>query len=285
MIKITVPATSANLGPGFDCLGIALNLYNTFYFEKTEDDFVYINMPEKYCNRNNLIVRSSLETYKYLNIDPIYYSISNESDVPIARGLGSSATCIAAGILAAVKFSGKDVSTGEMISIASKIEGHPDNTTPALIGGLVSCVNSKEVLYNKYLVDNSLRFTVVIPPFKLSTNEARGVLPKTLGYEDIVYSMSRAINIPKALEEGNLEMLYYLLRDKLHQPYRFDLIKGSKKYLNFSKKNKLPFCISGSGSTMLFISNESIVEKLEKINDNYTVIELKVDNGGAKVEE
>lgn len=285
MIKITVPATSANLGPGFDCLGIALNLYNTFYFEKTEDDFKYIDLPEKYSNRNNLIVRSSLETYKYLGIEPIYYSIFNESTVPIARGLGSSATCIAAGILAAVKLSEKNVSIDEMISIASKLEGHPDNTTPAIIGGLVSCVNSNKVLYNKYNVDDSLKFTVVIPPFKLSTNEARGVLPKTLGYDDVIFSMSRAINIPKALEEGNVEMLYHLLKDKLHQPYRFELIKGSKSYLNFSKKNKLPFCISGSGSTMLFISKESIIEKLQKINDSYEVMELKVDSGGAKIEE
>lgn len=279
MIKIKVPATSANLGPGFDCLGLALSLYNEFTFEKS-NQFEFENMPKAYSNVNNLVVQSSLKTYKYLNVEPICYKMSTIDNVPVARGLGSSATCIVSGIMAAAYFANVKLSKDEIINIGTEIEGHPDNVAPAVLGSLVSGVNGKEVLYNKYDISDNLIFTVVIPNFKVKTQDARGVLPKELSYSDVIYSMSRAINIPKCLEDGNVEMLYNMLDDKLHQPYRFKLIKDSDKYQSYSKENKIPFCISGSGSTMLFISNKSIKSDLEKINVEYQVLELKIDKEG-----
>lgn len=279
MIKIKVPATSANLGPGFDCLGLALSLYNEFTFEKS-NQFEFENMPKAYSNVNNLVVQSSLKTYKYLNVEPICYKMSTIDNVPVARGLGSSATCIVSGIMAAAYLANVKLSKDEIINIGTEIEGHPDNVAPAVLGSLVSGVNGKEVLYNKYDISDNLIFTVVIPNFKVKTQDARGVLPKELSYADVIYSMSRAINIPKCLEDGNVEMLYNMLDDKLHQPYRFKLIKDSDKYQSYSKENKVPFCISGSGSTMLFISNKSIKSDLEKINAEFQVLELKIDKEG-----
>ena len=284
MIKIKVPATSANLGPGFDCLGLALSLYNEFSFEKS-DEFRFENMPTAYSNVNNLVVQSSLKTYEYLNIKPICYKMSTIDNVPVARGLGSSATCIVAGIIAASYFANANLTKNEIINIGTQIEGHPDNVAPAVLGSLVSGVNGKNVLYNKYEISNELIFTVVIPNFKVKTQEARGVLPKELSYSDVIYSMSRAINIPKCLETGNIEMLYEMLDDKLHQPYRFKLIKDSEKYQKYSKDNKIPFCISGSGSTMLFISKNSIKDNLININKEYKVLELKIDKEGPVVYE
>ena len=284
MIKIKVPATSANLGPGFDCLGIALNLYNEFTFVKSSE-FMFENMPKAYSNINNLVVQSSLKTYEYLNIEPICYKMTSTDNVPVARGLGSSATCIVAGILAGSLLAGVKLTKDEIINIGTSIEGHPDNIAPAVLGNLVSGVNGENVLYNTYEVCAKLKFTVVIPNFKVKTQDARGVLPKELPYKDIIYSMSRAINIPKCLETGNVEMLFEMLDDKIHQPYRFPLITGSNEYIEYSKKNKIPFCISGSGSTMLFISKDSIKKELIEINREYKVIELTIDKEGPIVDE
>ncbi len=284
MFKIKVCATSANLGPGFDSLGIALDLYNEFYFEK-RNKYEFGNINIKYQNENNLVIISSKETYKYLEVEEIPYYLDIVTNIPLARGLGSSATCIIAGIKAAQILSGKELSNEEILTLASKIEGHPDNTSPALLGGLVASVNDKEVKAVKYDVANNLLFTCVIPPFPLRTEEARAVLPKVLPYKDIIHSMSRAINIPYAMSVGDIDLLYVLLDDKIHEPYRFRLINKSILYYNYAKENNIPFCISGSGSTMLFISNKSIKDELEKIDDTYKVLELHCQKEGVIYEK
>ena len=264
-VIVSVPATSANLGPGFDSLGIALDLYNKFIFIK-KDKFEFINVVEKYANENNMIVRSAIETYKYIGCDIIPFSLEEEQDIPISRGLGSSATCIVAGIAIANYFAGNLLTKKDFLKIATKIEGHPDNVAPAIYGGLISSFVCKDdVEYTKYDIDEKLLFTVAIPNFSLSTAKARGSLPKKLSYGDVVYSLSRAINIPKAMEIGDVNKLYLLLNDKLHQPYRLPLINEALKFRDFSKRNKIPFCISGSGSTLLFVSDKEIESKLNKM--------------------
>ena len=286
-IVVTVPATSANLGPGFDCLGIALNLYNKFIFEK-KDDFEYINVLEKYANINNMVVRSAIKTYDYLNVDIIPFSLEESEEVPISRGLGSSATCIIAGILAANYFAGNKLTIDEMLNIATSIEGHPDNVAPALLGGVIASINlGDKVIYTKYGVSDDLLFTVCIPSFQLSTAKARAVLPKKLYYNDVVFSMSRAINIPRALEDGDIKKLYILLNDKLHQPYRMKLIGESYRFLDFSKRLRVPFCISGSGSTLLFISDREVESKLNKATykNSWVFKTLKANYNGAVLEE
>lgn len=284
MVRIVVPATSANLGPGFDSLGLALSLYNEFIFSKN-NEFEFINMPKKYANNDNLVVKASLNTYKYLKVEPIKYSLEIKSNIPTARGLGSSATCIVAGILIASYLANKELKPSEIIKIGTAIEGHPDNIAPAVLGSLVSSVNGDNIITNKYLIDSKLTFTVVIPDVKVKTSYARKVLPKEYSLEDVVYSLSRAINIPKALENGNIEMLYELLNDKIHEPYRFSLIPDSEKYLQYSKENKLPFCISGSGSCMLFITDKTIKERIINIKRAYKVLELKASVEGGKIYE
>lgn len=288
MIKITVPATSANIGPGFDCLGVALTLYNSFYFEKCDNKFMFKDVLENYANENNLVIKASLLTYEYLNIKPIYYRLSEEEGIPSARGLGSSATCVVAGILAACYFAGIKLTAEEIINLGTRLEGHPDNVAPAVLGTLVSSVKSEKIIYNKHNVSQNLRFTVVIPNFKLKTSEARKVLPNTISYEDAVYNMSRAINIPITLSKGteeSLEDLYELLKDKMHQPYRLKLINKSDKFQEYADKNHIPFCISGSGSTMLFISLKPIIKDLQRIVPSYMVRELKVSQKGGQVYE
>lgn len=284
MIRIKVPATSANLGPGFDALGIALNLYNEFIFEKS-NEFIFDNVLEAYANSDNLIIKASLKTYDYLQINPIKYKLSTRNKIPSARGLGSSATCIVAGILAAEYFSRKKLSKEEIIKIGTEIEGHPDNIAPAVLGMLTSAVVNDKVYVNKYYVNQQFIFTVVIPNFKLRTEDARKVLPDKLPYSDFLYSLSRAINIPTALKNGNEAMLFEMLKDKIHEPYRYPLINDSEKYLEYSEKNKVPFCISGSGSCLLFISKKSIKKDIENINKDYRIKELRVSHYGGRIYE
>lgn len=281
-IIITVPGTSANLGPGFDSLGIALSIYNKFIFKKSEK-FEFINVNEKYANENNMIIRSALKTYNYLQCEVIPFSLEEKQDIPISRGLGSSATCIVAGIAAANYFAGNRLSRSEILNIANSIEGHPDNVAPAIFGGLISSfVHSENVIFTKYSVSNELLFTVAIPNFSLTTIKSRNALPKKLNYSDIVFSLSRAINIPKAIESGDVKKLFLLLEDKLHHPYRLPLISEGLKFRDFSKRNKIPFCISGSGSTLMYISNKEVESKLikSKYRNKWEFKTLKPDRNG-----
>lgn len=280
--KVKVPATTANLGPGFDCLGAALDIYNEFIFEASED-YKFININKEYANKDNLVVQSALKTFKYLKKKEIPFSLEIVENVPIARGMGSSATCIIAGITIAMLLSQKDLSDEEIIDIATSIEGHPDNVSPAYYGNLVASIKCDDhVICSSYSVSNDLIFTVLIPDFELSTEKARGVLPNTISYSDMIYSMSRAINIPKVLEDGDLEKLFVLLNDKIHEPYRYELIEDSLEFKKLSEKYQIPMCISGSGSTLLMISKESLLKKLNKLNTkhNWEFKELKICDKG-----
>jgi homoserine kinase len=155
-IKVRVPGTTANLGPGFDCLGMALTIYNTFTFEENFQ-WKFINFEEKYANDMNLIVRSMRKVYEKANKQLHPFTISIDEQVPISRGLGSSATCIIGGIVAANHFLNYCFNEQEMIKIATEIEGHPDNIAPAFFGSLVSSVNGEEIITEKPMVTSGIR--------------------------------------------------------------------------------------------------------------------------------
>ncbi len=263
-IKVRVPGTTANLGPGFDCLGLALTMYNTFTFEESFQ-WKFIHFEEKYANDMNLVVRSMRKVYEKANKQLRPFIISIDEEVPISRGLGSSATCIVGGIIAANYFLDYFLSPKEIMKLATEIEGHPDNVAPALLGSLVSSVNGEEVLTVKHDVADDLYFIALIPDFLLSTKEAREVLPYEISYADAIYNMSRAINIPYAFTNGDLGMLSSLMRDKMHQPFRFPLIADANLFLEFAEKNGYPFCLSGSGSTLLMVTKTNIIRELEKL--------------------
>ena len=280
--EIIIPATSANLGPGFDSLGISFDLFNHFFIKRS-DKYEFINIDEAYCNEDNLVIVSAKETFKYLKKKEIPFSLEMIQNVPVSRGLGSSATCILAGIIGAMLISDSKLSDDEIVKLATSIEGHPDNVVPAYFGSLTSAfMEGDKVIHTRFEVSSSLVFTALIPPFSLDTKTARSVLPKVVSYNDAIYSMSRAISIPKALELGDINKLLFLLSDKLHEPYRYPLIKDSNLFIDFAKDNKLPLCISGSGSTLLIISLDSIISKLNIIptSDAWQYLELKVCKKG-----
>ena len=275
-------ATSANLGPGFDSFGICLNLYNEYAFEKS-DVYEIKEFNEKFCNpSNNLIIKSYEEVFKLLNknIVPIKL-IELTHNIPSSRGLGSSASCIVSGVMIANDILGNILSVDEVFQIASSIEGHPDNVAPLIFGGL-TCSFKNDLFYTiKFKCDENFKFTVCIPSFELKTSIARSVLPKSISMADAVSNISHGVALIKALENGDMELLKIANVDKLHEIYRFPLIKGSEYFINFAKDNNATCMISGAGPTILLISKNSLSISL----DDWKIIEQSVNNKGAYIYE
>jgi len=288
MIKILIPATSANLGPGFDCLGIALEMYNEFTFEKSSS-WEFVNFDEKYSYfENNLIAQAIVRTFEILKVKELSFKIKIKSDIPDSRGLGSSATCIIAGILAADYYANSKLSISRILDIALEFENHPDNITPALVGGLVSATKlEKGVFYKKYEINDDLKYTVIIPSFEISTEVSRKALPKEYKTADVVYNTSRVINLPHVLQNGDISILKELTFDKMHEPYRLPLIEMANEIKNIAYENNASCTLSGSGSTLLVISkNLDVIDIIKKkIDSSWIVKTLKVDNIGARVIE
>jgi len=287
-ITVRVPATSANLGPGFDTLGIAYTLYNAFTFEETGDSLIITGCDEKYANKDNLAAHSYYLTLEKYNIPaPKGLKIDIRSEVPISRGLGSSSTLIVGGIIAADRLHNLGLSKEDMLLIATEIEGHPDNVAPAIFGGLcASMVRDGQPITVQYDVSSELYFTAVVPDFETSTAEARKVLPETISRLDAVYTVSCLAVLLKAIEKGDTKALKYAFSDKLHEPYRKVMIPGFDEAAQIAyDADACAFIISGSGSTCLAISNFFVGGRLkaglaEKF-PTWKVLPLGVDKFGA----
>lgn len=294
MIKVKVPATSANLGPGFDALGLSLNLYNTFIFQEIEKGLEIIGGDKAFANEKNLVYRGMLKTFERVGYSPKGIKIHMELQIPISRGLGSSAACILGGVVGANYLAGDPLSKEEILELATEIEGHPDNIAPAFLGGLVvSIMEGKKVIYDKVKVQNGIKFVALIPNFTLSTAEARRVLPKDIPYGDGVHNISRVALLLSALSNGSFELLKYAVKDTLHQPYRGRLIPN---YFNIVSKSEALGCLgvylSGAGPTIMTIIHEDdnsfiqeIKNYLKSLDNTWSIKELQIDLAGTIIEK
>lgn len=292
MISIKVPATSANMGPGFDCLGIALNLYNNYFIEEIDNGLIIQSCEESFNNKDNLVYTSMQSCFQSIGYKPKGIKIIVESQIPVSRGLGSSAACILAGVLAANEIASGNLSKNEILQIASEIEGHPDNIAPALFGGMVISLKDENIVFHeKITVSDTIKFCAIIPDFKLSTKEARAVLPKRIDYKDAVYNVSHSCLMVAALSSGNNDLIKIACKDKLHQIYRCNLIEN---YNNIIQKSNLLNCLgsflSGAGPTIMAIIKKEnncfcmdIGNYLEKLGAKWSVKELTQDTVGAIV--
>ncbi len=280
MIKIDVPATSANLCVGFDTLGIAFNIYNSFEFIKSDYDDV--SSFAKEYQENNMVLsayKSFFEEYKITYI-PVKISLVKQ-DVPTERGLGSSATCIVAGVMAANIISGKNLPSEKLLDLCAKIEGHPDNVLPALIGGLCAAFKGDfEYHYVRYLVSKELKFYSLIPDFSLKTSLSRSVLPNTYKRSDVVHNLARIVNLPYAFECGDMELIKAIMDDKIHEPYRLGLIDNANKVKEYFKNGAV--CISGAGSCLLLVTKDEIKEDLIY---GFRIKKVEVDEKGVQAYE
>ena len=193
-IKVSVPATSANIGSGFDALGLAVTLYNTVTFEESEVlDISSADGTRIPRGESNLVYRSAKGLFEKVGKQIPPLKITQTNPIPMARGLGSSSACIIAGLLGANRMLGDVLNTQELLTLATSIEGHPDNVAPALLGGLTSSVFEDGKVYSvKRNVDETLCFAAIVPDYKLLTEAARAALPKEVSHKDAVYNLSRA---------------------------------------------------------------------------------------------
>ena len=211
-------------------------------------------------------------------------------NIPVSRGLGSSSSCIIAGIIGAFSIMGKDINKSEVLKYAVEIEGHPDNVCPAIYGGMVTVVMEDNApIFNKIDIKEGVRFVALIPEFKFSTEKARSILPKEISLKDGVYNVGRTALLVSAFANGNYNLLKYAMKDKFHQAYRSRLIEGYDMLIKESMELGALGCfLSGAGPTiMTVVGSEDKVFKsnikkfIEENNLKYTVVELKIDKIGA----
>ncbi len=254
MIQIQVPATSANLGSGFDALGIALSLYNRVWMQ--ESDHLEISSADHVAvptDDQNLIYTAACQLYQTCGKSLSGLKIIQENNIPMASGLGSSSACIVAGLVGANHLLGCPLGQQDLIELAASIEGHPDNTSPALSGGLtVSAMDEGKVYSVRLPVADTLRFAVFVPPFPLKTELARSVLPESYPRSDVVYNLSRSALMAAALSQGDFKSLRIAVQDRIHQPYRLPLIPGADTVFQVAAQlGALGTYISGAGPTMI----------------------------------
>lgn len=295
MVRVKVPATSANIGPGFDSLGIAFNLYNEYEFSECENGINFYGFKDEFSNTDNIVYKAMLTCFekcnfkfKGLNINLI------KEDIPISRGLGSSSSCIVAGLLGANYIMKSPLTIEELFKIGVEIEGHPDNIAPAFFGGMVvSVMDENNVAYNKIDIKEAIRFIAMIPEFHLPTSVSREVLPLEVSFKDTVYNISRVALMVSSFITGKYELLRYSCKDSIHEKYRSPLIKDYNLVYNKCIDLGVLGCfLSGAGPTIMAMvkndNNEMFFKIKDFLNDekiNWGVKELCVNNKGAMVFE
>lgn len=294
MIKIQIPATSANLGAGFDALGLALNYYN--YVNMEEADGIFIESLDGTAvptDASNLVYDSAHVLYDICGRKLTGLKIQQINNIPMARGLGSSSACIIAGLVGANQLIGEPMGLDELVDLAAQIEGHPDNTAPALLGGIVTAVfDGKRVHWVKQEVFTTLKFVVAVPDFELKTEKARACLPAEISHRDAVYNLSRAALFSASLLTGKYENLKTAVNDRLHQPYRMELIDHGKEVFDTAYSlGAYAAYLSGAGPSIMSIvdaDNEYFCGKLRFSLDKmglgaWEVHELHIDNIGTRL--
>ncbi len=259
---IRVPATTANLGAGFDCIGAALSLYNEFTLTPIDAPDLVIAVRGLEAARvntdaTNLAYQAFLKLYQRIDRTPPVIQLEIKLGVPLARGLGSSATAIVGGLLGANTLAGAPLSTAEVMQLAIEMEGHPDNVVPALIGG---CRLAATAATGWEIADipwhSSVAVVVAIPDFELSTEAARSVLPTEYSRADAIFNTAHLGLLIRGLETGNAEWLRAALVDRLHQPYRQRLIPGYNDVEQaVLAAGGYGMVISGAGPTLLALSH------------------------------
>lgn len=257
---VVVPGTSANCGPGFDCLGLALTIYNTFTFEINESkchsfsfEGIGADLLEKEDQNKNLVIYSMQEVFREAGKKLPYGHLHSDTRIPPSRGLGSSATAIVGGIVLANAILKDYFTKEELLAIANRIEGHPDNVCPAIFGHLCGSLPVEDkVVYSLIPVSPTMNFVAVVPEVQVSTEHARGVLPKQIPYKEAVENVGFASLFVNAMATNNTDLLKYAMNDHLHVPYRINLIPGGAEALVAARDaGAFGATISGSGSTLI----------------------------------
>jgi len=293
-VTVTTPGTTANLGPGFDCLGAALTIYNRFTFSLNPEKKVNITVKGNESNKvsvagDNLIYQSFVQLYQHIGQETPGVDIEIDLGVPLARGLGSSATAIVGGLTAANHLAGKPLEDRELLELAIAKEGHPDNVVPAFLGNCQLSVSKQQgweicpIPWHQDIIP-----IVAIPNFELSTEVARSVLPLQIERKDAIFNIAHFGLLLRGLATNQREWLENALLDRLHQPYREVLIPGYAEVRQTAiAAGAYGVVISGAGPTLLALADVSRAKEVELAITQIweaQVLSLSIDTQGTRVE-
>ena len=298
MIHIRVPATSANMGPGFDSIGIAVELYNHIWVEEqTEGLTIEVKREQAITvptDEKNLIYKTMKYFYDQKGLKMPGVRIVQEDYIPMVRGLGSSAACIVGGLFAANALAGNICDKDELAQMAAQLEGHPDNSNPAIYGSMVVGAQDAEKMNHVRLeLPDDLIFATMVPDFPVSTADARRVLPDSYTRKDMVFNASRAALLVASMMTGKYENFDMAMEDCVHQPYRAQLIPGMHEIFKHAKEfGAVASYLSGAGSTLMAMVTKDKAEEFERkmsvylgtLEHNWDLNLLKADMQGVLVE-
>jgi homoserine kinase len=294
---VHVPATTANLGPGYDCLGLALGLHNEVTLALADEPGVEIEgegADSLSRDRTHLVLGAAQAAADAAGETLPPLALRQLNRIPLARGMGSSSAAIVGGIVAANVLLDLGLTERQMLDVATEVEGHPDNVAPALLGGLTVCctLDSGEVVAERLDVAEGLSCVVAIPDFEVATHDARKALPETIDHADGVFNLCRVGLIVAALTSGDFEVLGEAMRDRLHQPHRAHLVPGMDDAIAAAlDAGAHGAALSGSGPTIAaFVSGhgeevgEAMVNAFRRAGTTAIARELPLASDGARVE-
>lgn len=297
-VRIRVPASTANLGPGFDTLGMALSLYA--WIEMRENDHTTFQLhgeemkgvPE---DKSNLIYKVAQMVFEEAGVTVPELDISMYSEIPLTRGLGSSASAIVGALAAANAMIGSPLPDAKLFDMATSLEKHPDNVGASMFGGFITAVwDGAHADYIRIDPPANLETLVVIPDFQLSTAKAREALPKTVSMEDAIYNISRSSLLTAALFSGRLDSIRSAMRDRIHQPYRAELVPGMAEILEEApNRGALGIALSGAGPTLIALVERGdkrieglrsyLIETMNAKGISASTLKLRPDSNGVTV--
>lgn len=300
-VRVTIPASTANLGPGFDALGMAFQLYSVVEMkisDQTTIELIGKELQGTPSDKSNLLYQVAAELFQEAGQSVPELAIRASSDAPLTRGLGSSAAAIVGALVAANHLAGEPFTREQLFDRASRMEGHPDNVGASMFGGIIVAtmpeVEGAPVPYIRLSPPKGLQALVVIPEFQLATEKARNVLPQVYSKRDVVYNVGHSSLLVAALAQGRLDLLGQAMGDRLHQPYRAELVPGLTDILDKATEHgAVGAALSGAGPTILcfFSSDEDLqrlrgfVDRVMKGHDiSYRVMVLQPDDHGVQVE-
>ncbi|MBX1886808.1 homoserine kinase [Campylobacter peloridis] len=291
-MKILVPATSANLGPGFDCLGLSLKYFNQTIVEKSNFFSISVHGEGEnniYLKKNNTFVNIFYEIYQRLSGKKDNFRFVFQNNIPLSRGMGSSSAVIVAAIACAYELSGFKVEKNTILNEALKYENHPDNIAAATLGGFVCALtHNDKVLAIKKEIDKNLQAIITIPNMPMNTQKSRSVLAKKISLEDGVFNLCHASFLTACFLEKKYDLLKYASLDKLHQNQRMNLLPELFEVQKISlDNNAIMSTLSGSGSSFFTLAYKDDAKKIkEKLKNKFIKFRIKLlefDDEGFKI--
>lgn len=296
-VKVRIPGTTANCGPGFDTIGVACSIYNELELTLHDREEIRIEVSGEGSSAipkddRNLVYKAVQLVLNRIGVHYPGIFLRMNNSIPLASGLGSSAAAIVGGLVGANAITGEQLSQQDILDMATAMEGHPDNVAPAIFGGItISAIHDKVARYLRFLPPRKLDMIVAIPQFSLSTKISRQVLPREVPFGDAVFNISRTALLVGALCQGKFELLQCALDDRIHQPYRQPLIPGMQDVCQAAvKSGAFGAVISGAGPCLMAFSDEnsdeigqSMVRAFALHNTKARYISMSIDVEGAKI--